>query len=97
MGMFDKIKQVGELKKMRDEAMVIQKQLAQILTTVEQDGVKVVVSGDQKIQELTIDGAPNKKLVDALNKAMKKSQEVAAKKMQEMSGGLSGLMKGLGQ
>ena len=96
MGMFDKIKQVGELKKMRDQAMALQKQLAQITTTVEQDGIKIVVTGDQKIQELTIDGAPNKKLVDALNKAMKKSQETAAKKMSEMSGGLSGLMKGLG-
>jgi len=36
------------------------------------------------------------RVVNALNKALKKSQEIAAKKMQEMSGGLSGLLKGLG-
>jgi DNA-binding protein YbaB len=97
MSVFNKMKQIGELKKMRDQAMKIQKELAQLTTTVEQDGIMIVISGDQKIQELEVDGAPNKRLLDALNKALKKSQEMSAKKMQEMSGGLSGLMKGMGQ
>jgi len=96
MGVFDKVKQMGELKKMRDEAMALQKQLAAIKTTISEDGVTVVVTGDQKIDELVIDGSPNMRVVNALNKALKKSQEIAAKKMQEMSGGLSGLLKGLG-
>jgi len=97
MGVFDKVKQMGELKKMRDQAMVLQKQLAAIKTEVSEDGVTVVVTGDQKIEELTIDGSPNMRVVNTLNKALKKSQEMAAKKMQEMSGGLSGLLKGMGQ
>jgi DNA-binding protein YbaB len=93
----DKFKQVGELKKMRDQAMAIQKQLQQEQVDINENGVHVVVSGDQKIQVLEIDGSQNLRVLETLNKALKKSQEVAAKKMQEMSGGLGGLLKGMGQ
>ena len=96
MGMFDKMKQVGELKKMRDQAMALQKQLAAESVEVNENGIKVIITGDQKIRSLEIDGAANQRLIDALNKALKKSQEMAAKKMQEMSGGLGGLLKGMG-
>lgn len=97
MGMFDKVKQLGELKKMRDQAMAVQKKLASQSITVDEDNIKIVITGDQKIQELEINGAQNALLVEKLNKALKKSQEMAAKQLQEMSGGLGGLMKGLGQ
>ncbi|OGD62868.1 hypothetical protein A2160_05795 [Candidatus Beckwithbacteria bacterium RBG_13_42_9] len=97
MGVFDKVKQLGELKKMRDQAMAIQKQLAAQSIAVDEDGIKVVISGDQKIQQLEVNGAQNALLVEKLNKALKKSQEMAAKTMQEMSGGLGGLLKGMGQ
>jgi len=93
--MFDKVKQLGELKKMRDQAMAIQRQLAAETIEVNENGIRVVMSGDQKLKSLEIDGAANQRLVDTLNKALKKSQEVAAKKMQEMSGGLGGLLKGM--
>lgn len=96
MGMFDKMKQLGELKKMRDQALAIQRQLAAQTITIDEDGVRIVISGDQKIQELEVQGIQNSLLVDKLNKALKKSQEMAAKQLQEMSGGLSGLMKGMG-
>lgn len=95
--MFDKLKQLGELKKMRDQAVKIQKQLAQEQIEMNEDGVRVVISGDQKIQQLQIDGMENQKVVEVLNRALKKSQEVAAKRLQEMSGGLSGLLGGLGK
>jgi len=96
MGVFDKVKQLGELKKMRDQAMAVQKQLAAQTLTVDEDGIKIVISGDQKIQILEINGAQNVLLVDKLNKALKKSQEMAAKQLQGMSGGLGGLLKGMG-
>ena len=38
----------------------------------------------------------NKKLMDALNKALAKSQKLAATKMSEQSGGLSGMLKNFG-
>jgi len=97
MGMFDKVKQLGELKKMRDQAMTVQKQLAAQTIEVDEDGIKVVITGDQKIQLLEVSGVQNTILIEKLNKALKKSQEMAAKTLQEMSGGLGGLMKGMGQ
>lgn len=87
---FDKFKQLGQLKKMRDQAMAIQRQLAEETVEVEENGIKVVMTGDQKIQRIEIEGNSQERLVEVLNKAIKKSQEVAARKLQEM-GGLGGL------
>ena len=94
--MFDKIKQLGNLKKMRDQAMAIQKQLAQEEIVIEEDNIKIVITGDQKLKSLEIDGLTNERVLELINKAIKKSQEVAARKLAEMSGGLSGLLKGQG-
>lgn len=85
---FDKFQQLKELKRMRDEALRIQKILAAETVEVEEQGVRVVMSGDQKIKEIEIDGEEKSSLADVLNKAIKKSQEVAAKKLQGMGGGL---------
>lgn len=93
---FDQLRQRGsqlmELKKMRDQAMAIQRQLAAEEVVVEENGIKIVMTGDQRVKTLEIDGESQGRLIDVLNKAIKKSQEVAAKKLQEMSGGLSGLL-----
>lgn len=89
---FDKLKQLRDLKKMRDQAMAIQRQLREEKVEVEEDGVRIVMTADQEIKELTIDGQENRRVLDVLNKAIKRSQEVAARKLQEISGGLSGLL-----
>ncbi|AKM79112.1 MAG: hypothetical protein UX85_C0003G0091 [Candidatus Beckwithbacteria bacterium GW2011_GWB1_47_15] len=94
--MFDKVKQLGQLKKMRDQALKIQKQLAAETIELDEDGVKVVISGDQKLVSLAIDGMANERVMAVVNKAVKKSQELAARKLAEMSGGLTGLLKGQG-
>ncbi|MDZ7586704.1 MAG: YbaB/EbfC family nucleoid-associated protein [Patescibacteria group bacterium] len=94
--MFDKIKQLGNLKKMRDQAMAIQKQLGQEEIVIEEDNIKIVITGDQKLKSLEIDGLTNERVLELINKAIKKSQEMAARKLAEMSGGLSGLLKGQG-
>lgn len=87
-------KNLGDLKKMRDQAMAIQKQLAQEKIEINEDGVRIVITGDQKIEEFEIQGIKNEMVKDKLNKAIKKSQETAAKRLQEMSGGLQGLLGG---
>ncbi|MFC1727516.1 YbaB/EbfC family nucleoid-associated protein [Patescibacteria group bacterium] len=89
---FDKLKQLGDLKKMRDQAVQIQRQLAAEEIVLEEKGVRVVISGDQKIKELEVQGISNRVLIETLNKALKKSQKVAAQKLQSMSGGLGGLL-----
>lgn len=100
--MFDKIKQVGELNKMRQQANALQKELEKIVTTLEKKGWTVSVTGDQKIRYIKKampagrqDGEDLKELVELINEAMKKVQKDAAKKMMEMGGGLSGLLGGL--
>lgn len=90
-------KQLGDLKKMRDQAMAIQKQLSQEKIELDEDGVHIVISGDQKILEFSIQGIENEVVKEKLNKAIKESQEIAAKKLQEMSGGLGGLSGLLGE
>ena len=94
--MFDNLKQgvgqLNDLRKMRDQALQIQRQLAAEEVVLEEQGVRVVMTGDQKIKELTVTGVANQILVDVLNKAIRRSQEIAAKKLQAMSGGLGGLL-----
>lgn len=87
--------QLGEIKKMRDQAMQIQRQLAAEELTVEKKGVLIVITGDQKIKEIKTNGKSDKDIAEAVNEAVKKSQEIAAKKLQEMSGGLGGLLGGM--
>ena len=91
--MFNKLKQLGDLKKMRDQAVQMQKELAGQTIEVYENGVKIVMTGDQQINVLEVDGASSERVVNVLNKAIKQSQELAARKLAEMSGGLQGLMK----
>lgn len=87
---FNKLKQ---LKQLRDQAMVIKRELAGEKVAIEENGVKVVIAGDQKIEVLAIDGKQDARVLKAINKAIKKSQKVAAEKLAQLSGGLSGLLK----
>lgn len=89
---FDKVKQLGDLNKMRQQAKALQKELEQITESLSVRGIKVKVTGDQKLVYMEIDGEERQDIVDATNKAMKKVQKKAAKKMLEMGGGLSGLL-----
>ncbi len=92
--MFNPLGQLGELKKMRDQAMEIQKALAQEEVTVEKNGVNIVITGDQKIKEFSSNGRSDDDIKEAVNESIKKSQEVAARKLSQMGGGLQGLLGG---
>jgi nucleoid-associated protein EbfC len=82
---------------MRDQAMQIQRQLQAEEVIIDKNGVHVVITGDQKIKEILSNGRSDNDIREAINEAIKKSQEVAAKKLQQMGGGLSGLLGGMGQ
>lgn len=87
MGLMDNLKQLGDLKKMRDQAMEVQKKLAGIKITVEHKGVTVVMTADQKV--VSISGEQNfEKITEAVNEALKQSQKVAADEMKGLMGGL---------
>jgi len=89
--------QLGELKKMRDQAMQIQKELQGEEVSVDSHGVQIVITGDQRIKEINVNGKGDNDVREAVNEAIKKSQEIAAKKLASMQGGLSGLLGGGGQ
>ncbi len=86
--------QLGELKKMRDQAMKIQKELQAEEVSVEKNGVEIVITGDQRLKEIKTNGRSDNDIKEAVNEAIKKSQEVAAKKLSQMQGGLAGLLGG---
>lgn len=94
--MFNPLQQLGDLKKMRDQAMQLQKQLAAEEVSIQKNGVDIVINGNQKIQSLKSNGRSDEDIKEAVNEAVKKSQEIAAKKLSQMGGGLKGLLGGMG-
>jgi DNA-binding protein YbaB len=93
---FNPFGQLGELKKMRDQAMAMQRELQQEIVEVNKRGVYVKISGDQKVLEMKTNEKSDEDIREAVNEAVKKSQEVAAKKLQSMTGGMGGLAGMLG-
>lgn len=92
--MFNPLQQLGDLKKMRDQAMQIQRELEAEEIVVEKNGVHIVITGNQKIKSLAANGESDDNIREAVNEAIKKSQEVAARKLSGMGPGLKGLLGG---
>lgn len=87
MGFMDNLKQLGDLKKMRDQAMEVQKKLGGIKITVEHKGVTVVLTADQKIVSISGDNDFDR-ITEAVNEGLKQSQKVAAEEMKSLMGGM---------
>lgn len=90
--MMNPFQQLGELKKMRDQAMQIQRELSLVEMTVEKNGVKIVIDGAQNVKLIEVNNRSNDDVREAINEAIKKSQQEAAKKLAQMQGGLAGLL-----
>lgn len=89
---FNPLKGLGDLNKLRKEAQKLQNELKKLEVTEERGRAKVVMTGDMKVKELKIDGEEANDVKEALNEALNKVQKKAAAKMQEMGGGLGGLL-----
>jgi len=95
--MFDQMKKLMEMKQ---QAEKIKRQLeASLIEVNETDGISIVIDGAQRFHSVEIDErllVPGKKdqiqkdLVKSLNKAISKSQSVAADQMKQVMG-LGGL------
>ncbi len=96
--MFDSLKKLGDLNEMRKTAQQIQTQLAaeviEITKQTTKGLLKIVITGDQKVKEISWDGVRDYELEAALGEALYKSQMVAASKLQQLSGGMGGLTGG---
>ena len=78
---------LGDLQKLQQQAQKMQSALQQEQVVVDRNGVKVTLRGDQQIIEVEIDGVVENRVADAINEAIKKTQELAARKLIEISGG----------
>jgi DNA-binding protein YbaB len=76
---------LGDLQKLQQQAQQMQQGLKQEQVVVEKNGVKVTVRGDQVINEIEIDGIVEPRLVEAINEAIRKTQELAARKLIEIT------------
>jgi DNA-binding protein YbaB len=85
--MFNPLKGFGDLQQMQQQAQRMQQALQQEEVIVERNGVRVVLRGDQQIKEISVDGVLENRIADVINEAIKKTQELAAKKLIEISQG----------
>ncbi|MDO8657456.1 MAG: YbaB/EbfC family nucleoid-associated protein [Candidatus Levybacteria bacterium] len=90
--MFNPLQGLGDLKKMRDQAMAIQKELQAEEISINKNGIDILITGDQKIKSIETNGKSDNDIKEAVNEAIKKSQEIAARKLSQMGGGLGGLL-----
>ncbi len=76
---------LGDIQKLQQQAKQMQEALKNEKVVVEKNGVRVVLKGDQTVEEIEIDGILENRIVDAINDAVKKTQELAARKLIEIS------------
>jgi len=87
------LSQAKDMFRMQRQAKKIKKQLKKVHIEAEAEGVLVVVNGEQEVVSISIapgvdrDRIPTL-IMDAMNRAMKKAQIIAAEQMQEVMGGL---------
>ena len=90
--MFNKLKQ---LKDLRSQAKTMQNALSEESVSVEKNGLKIEMNGNMEVTNVSITEEISKDKMEELiktsvNDAVKKTQKLMAKKMQEM-GGIPGL------
>lgn len=86
--MFNKLKQIKDL---RSQAKTMQNALAEESVTVDKNGVTVVMNGNMEVVKIEIKNDLSKEelakiFTGLFNDAVKQTQRVMAKKMQEMGG-----------
>lgn len=83
--MFNPFGGLGDLMKLQKQAKQMQEALKEERVEVEKNGVKVIARGDQQILEVEVDGVMENRIADAINDAVKQTQELAARKLIEIS------------
>lgn len=83
--MFNPFKGLGDLQQLQKQAKQMQEELKKETVEINKHGVRVVVRGDQQVMEIEVDGVLENRIADAINDAVKKTQEVAARKLLQMS------------
>lgn len=83
--MMNPFKMLGDLNAMRKQAAAIQQALEAEEFEVTSGNVRIVITGNQNVKVVEIDGIPNEDIRRAANDAIKRSQQAAAGKLAELS------------
>lgn len=83
--MINPFKALGDLNAMRKQASQIQAALEQEEFEVSEGNVRILISGNQNVRVVEVDGVANETIKRAINDAIKKSQQAAAMKLTELS------------
>lgn len=83
--MVNPFKMLGDINAMRKQAAAIQQALEAEEFEVRQGNVRIVITGNQNVKVVEIDGVPREDIKQAINDAVKRSQQAAAGKLAEIS------------
>lgn len=83
--MFNPLKNLSDIASLQKQAKQMQQALQQEEVVVEMKGVRIVLSGDQQIREVVIDGVLENRVAQAINEGIKKTQKLAASKLMQMT------------
>ncbi|OIP81826.1 hypothetical protein COW94_01535 [Candidatus Peregrinibacteria bacterium CG22_combo_CG10-13_8_21_14_all_44_10] len=84
--------QMKDMYKLQKQAKQIKKKLSKLHIEAEVEGIIVTINGEQEVVEVKIpeekrnDPKLGKYLLEAFNKAIKKSQQIAADEMKDVMG-----------
>ncbi|MBI5620055.1 YbaB/EbfC family nucleoid-associated protein [Candidatus Gottesmanbacteria bacterium] len=83
--MINPFKMLGDINAMRKQAASIQQALEAEEFEIFEGNVRILISGNQNVKVVEIDGVPNEEMKRAINDAIKKSQQAAASKLAQLS------------
>jgi DNA-binding protein YbaB len=83
--MINPFKALGDLNSMRKQASQIQAALEQEEFEINEGNIRILISGNQNVRVVEVDGVANETMKRAINDAIKKSQQAAAMKLTELS------------
>ena len=85
--------QIGSKGAAAAKLAMLQRKITKKKIEFEDDGIKVVVTGDGKLKKMEIDGEDVRRVVKVVNEAIGKAQKWSAEKMKGMMGDLSKILQ----
>lgn len=73
-----------DLQDLQNQSLKLQEALKNEEVTTDVGNIKIVMRGDQFVKNVYVNGEDNTELSGAFNEAVKKTQELAAKKLLEL-------------
>lgn len=85
--------QIGSKGAAAAKLAMLQRKITKKKIEFEDDGIRVIVTGDGKIKKMEIDGEDVRRVVKVINEAIGKAQKWAAGEMKGMMGDLSKILQ----